>query len=45
MPIKSFFVGWNSFEKVGAFLLQANPEYLKTRRAVTRNFDEYDVYF
>jgi hypothetical protein len=41
---QEFLHGLEQLEKVRAFL-QANPEYLKTRRAVTRNFDEYDVYF
>ncbi len=41
---QEFLHGLEQLQKVHTFL-QANPEYLKTRRAVARNFDEYAVYF
>lgn len=41
---EEFLHGLEQLQKVRAFL-QANPEYLKTRHAVARNFDEYAVHF
>jgi len=41
---QEFLYGLEQLEKVHAFLA-ANPDYLKTRRAVTRNFHDYNVHF